>query len=105
MHSGSADLDRRLLDQEVIGALKAGSVLWFDKFLQAGLNLQDLLDAHGDEVLPLMADLNPSGLMTWLQDLNLRVTQQMIDQARTSEGKAILVDLMQAQAISLSSDM
>ncbi len=105
MHSGSADLDRRLVDQEVIGALKAGSVLWFDKFLQAGLNLQDLLDAHGDEVLPLMADLNPSGLMTWLQDLNLRVTHQMIDQARTSEGKATLADLMQAQAISLSSDM
>ena len=67
----------------IIDALKAGSLLWFDKFLQAGLNLQDLLDTHGNEVLPLMADLNPSGLMTWLQDLNFSVTQVMIDQARS----------------------
>lgn len=105
MQLGSPDLDRQWLDQEVINALNAGSLLWFEKFLQAGLNLRDLLDARGDEALPLMADLNPSGLMTWLQDLNFSVTQQMIDQARTSEGKATLADLMKAQAISLSSDM
>ncbi len=102
--SGSADANRHLLDEEAIDALKAGSLLWFDKFLQAGLNLQDLLDTRGNEVLPLMADLNPSLLMTWLQDLNFSVTQLMIDQARTSEGKAVLENLRQAQAISLSSD-
>jgi hypothetical protein len=94
-----------LLDEEAIDALKAGSILWFDKFLQAGLNLQDLLHTRGNEVLPLMADLNPSLLMTWLQDLNFNVTQLMIDQARTSEGKSILENLMQAQAISRSSDV
>ena len=103
--SGSADANRHLLDEKAIDALKAGSLLWFDKFLQAGLNLQDLLDTRGNEVLPLMADLNPSLLMTWLQDLNFSVTQVMIDQARTSEGKAVLENLMQAQAISLSSNM
>ena len=68
-------------------------------------SMQKLLNARGDEVLPVMADLNPSLLMTWLQGLHFGVTQQMIDQARTTEGKAILADLMQAQARSVLSDM
>jgi len=78
-------------------SLKAGSVLWFEKFLHAGLNLQDILESDGSTILPLMADLSPERLSTWLKGMQLNITQQMIDEVRTTEGRDALLGMIEPE--------
>ena len=58
-----------------INALHARSLLWFEKLMTAGLNLQALLDSDGETILPLMADLSPARLGTWLEGMTFGITQ------------------------------
>ncbi len=96
--------NKKSLRAAVKNTLEAGSLIWFQKFLQAGINLQKLLDSD-DEILPLMADLSPNLLTTWLQDLQFSITEQTIDMALTDEGRAVLATLMEAQNISRPADL
>ena len=84
-----------------INALHARSLLWFEKLMTAGLNLQALLDSDGETILPLMADLSPARLGTWLEGMTFGITQQTIDDARTAEGRDALLALIQAEETAL----
>lgn len=94
LKSGKQVFSGYFLNAKMISALKVGSLRWFEEFLRAGMNLQDLLDDHGSEVLPLMADLSPSRLATWLDGLTYTLSEEMIAQTTTAEGAAALSALM-----------
>lgn len=74
--------------------LQAGSLLWFQKYLDTGLKLQPLLDSHGGSILPLMADLSPGHLSTWLRGLTFTITEEMFNKVRTDEGRNALLELI-----------
>ena len=74
--------------------IKAYGLLWFEKFVAAGLHIQSLIDSDDGEVLPRMADLSPERLSTWLKGKTVNTTQQTIDQPRTPEGRDALLKLI-----------
>ncbi|NCW78213.1 MAG: hypothetical protein EBV64_09670 [Oxalobacteraceae bacterium] len=51
--------------------------------------------------MPLMADLSPARLGTWLEGMTFGITQQTIDDARTAEGRDALLALIQAEETAL----
>ena len=81
----------------VIGVLRAGSLLWFEKFIKAGLDLQPLLDSDGATILPLMADLRPGRLSSWLTGANLNINEEIINNAQTDEGCEALLNLIKPE--------
>ena len=81
----------------VINTLRARSLLWFEKFMTAGLNLQPLIDSDGATLLPLMADFCPARLSAWLKNTRFSINQQMIDDTGTPEGRDALMKLIQSE--------
>ena len=81
----------------VISVLRAGSLLWFEKFIKAGLDLQPLLDSDGATILPLMADLNPERLSDWLTGINFDINEEIINDSRTEKGRDALLNLIKAE--------
>ena len=87
--------DINIIDVEDV--LRARSLLWFERLIEAGLNLQTLIDKGYSSILPLMADLRPNRLSAWLNGVNFNITQQTIDDARTPEGRDALMKLSKSE--------
>jgi len=81
----------------IIQTLQARSLLWFEKYIAAGLDLQSLIDSDEEVVLPLMADLSPERLSTWLKGMTVNITPYMIDQTRTPGGRDALLKLIKRE--------
>lgn len=77
----------------VINTLRAKSLHWFEKFIDAGLNLRSLIDSNSETIVPLMADLSPDRLSHWLKGITFKVTDEIINNAQTKEGKDALENL------------
>lgn len=96
LKSGGTAAEPQINEELVIRTLHARSLLWFEKCLAAGLDLQSLIASKGDPVLPLMADLSPERMKHWLKGLTFTITDQIIDQTRTGAGRAALIELRDA---------
>ncbi len=77
-------------------ALQAGSKLWLDRFIAAGLDLGAMLDTLGPDVVPMLADTDPEGLPSLLKGLGVKVDEEMIAAARTDQGRQALLALREA---------
>ena len=82
-----------------VDTLHARSLPWFEKFMAAGLDLQSLHDWNGQLILPLMADLSPERLSTWLEGKTFNITQQIINNTPTPEGRAGLQNLINQEKV------
>ena len=89
--------DINVIDVEDV--LRAQTLLWFERLIKAGLNLQTLIDKGYSSILPLMADLCPNRLSAWLNGVNFNITQQTIDDARTPEGRDALMRLSNSEKV------
>lgn len=76
-------------------ALMAGSLRWVEKILSAGTPLQDYLDSAADRLLPLLADLDPSGLSNRLAGCKISPKAIKPEACRTEEGRQALYNLRQ----------
>ena len=74
-------------------ALKAGSRKWFDRFIAAGLDLTAMLTTCGAKLVPLIADVDPDGLRSWLSGHPVKIDDPMIKVARTDRGRQALQEL------------
>ncbi len=81
----------------VISTIHARSLLWFEKFMAAGLHLQPLIDSDSELILPLIADLHPERLSTWLSGMKYTINDQMIEDTRTSQGRDALLKLIKPE--------
>ena len=86
---GEMDVPIELIAQ----VLNAGSTLLFDRFIQASLDVQLLLDADSELFLAYLADCNPSRLRDWLAGCEFTVTDEALDNARTEAGRQALITL------------
>ncbi len=77
--------------------LRARSTKLFDQFIEAGLNVQDLLESDNDNYLSLMADCNPARLKDWLQDCEFTVNAETLNATRTEAGRAALLALLSGE--------
>ena len=90
-------LDPVFLNRIIIDSLQTKSIAVFEKLIQAGLDIQHLLRQDKSMYLPLMADCNPTDLKYWLKGIDIKVTEGLIAQASTPEGKAALRQLMEKE--------
>lgn len=77
-------------------ALQAGSKLWFDRFIAAGLDLWAMLKVYGNDLVPILADMDPGGLPSRLKDYGVKIDEEMIAGARTEEGRQALLAMRKA---------
>ncbi len=74
-------------------AINAGSLKWVEKLIAAGLRLEDMF-AISTGFINKLADLDPQGLAEKLNDLQIQITPEMVDDAKTEAGKQALMALM-----------
>lgn len=79
-------------------ALKAGSALWFQRFMKAGLDLHAMLRTLGPRLLPLIADVDPDLLPSLRNEIVVKIDEHMVVAARTEEGRQALRALRDAAA-------
>ncbi len=77
-------------------ALQAGSKLWFDRFIAAGLDLWAMLKVYGNDLVPMLADMDPEGLPSRLKNYGVKIDDEMIAAARTDEGRQALLAMRKA---------
>lgn len=77
-------------------ALQAGSKLWFDRFIAAGLNLKVMLATIGPDMVTMLADMDPEGLPSRLKGYGVTIDEEMIMSTRTDEGRQALLSMREA---------
>lgn len=87
-----------ILNGMVENVLKAGSLRGFDRIMQAGLDLQQHIDYRGELILPLLADLDPTGLAARLNGLHFRIDDNLASTAKTDAGQRALRELIAASS-------
>lgn len=91
----SLTVSKSSFDHEFL-ALQAGSALWFDRFIAAGLNLTAMLNTYGPDLVPMLADMDPESLPSRLKGYGVKIDEEMIAAARTDEGREALLSLRKA---------
>ena len=74
-------------------ALKAGSLKWIEKLIDAGFDLKEAIDSSAAIIIRL-ADVDPQGIAKKLNGLDYKITSHMIEQTKTEAGKQALTALM-----------
>ena len=78
-------------------ALAARSMKWVERLLDAGFNLQIVIDEFPVSI-SILADIDHQGLAQKLKGLNYEVTPHMIERANTEAGKHALKALMNSSS-------
>jgi hypothetical protein len=78
-------------------ALAARSLKWVERLLDAGFNLQIVIDEFPVSI-SILADIDHQGLAQKLKGLNYEVTPHMIERANTEAGKHALKALMNSSS-------
>ncbi len=92
----SLPVSKATFDHECL-ALQAGSKLWFDRFITAGLDLTAMLKTYGPDLVPMLADMDPAGLPSRLKGYRVKIDEKMIEAARTDEGRQALLSMRKAE--------
>ncbi|MEY4368936.1 MAG: hypothetical protein RL564_886, partial [Pseudomonadota bacterium] len=79
-------------------AVDVGSLRWFDKFVDAGLDLQEHIDHYASDFLPRLADLDPAGLKKRLAGVRLPSDRTLPDDCKTEEGQRALSNLIKSNS-------
>ena len=74
-------------------ALKAGSLKWIEKLIDAGFDLKEAIDSSAAIIIRL-ADVDPQGIAKKFNGLDYKITSLMIEQTKTEAGKQALTALM-----------
>ncbi len=87
-----------ILTGYIEAALMAGSLRTFDRMMQAGLDLQRHIDFKGETLLPMLADLDPTGLSARLKGVRLQIDANLASKAKTDAGQRALLALIPANS-------
>lgn len=77
-------------------AVDVGSLRWFDKFVDAGFDLQEYIRLGARDFLPRLADLDPAGLQKRLTGYKLPTDDTILASCKTEQGRQALSELMKS---------